>query len=125
MYMPNIFRAIPDSIMHISESNRTRDQILYKGHLKHELYMYYTQSHEILNESHIIYVMLHKPNAWGKPTPPACHICCIVFQSEVLPVMETQFRNVLYYVISLPMSYTPTLFLKLYFLRKDLLSCPG
>lgn len=41
MYMYNIFRAISDSTMHISEANRTVDQILYMGYLKHELYMNY------------------------------------------------------------------------------------
>lgn len=54
--------------------------------------MYYTQPHEILNESHI-HVMLHKPNAWDNPTSPVYHICCIVFQPEVLAVIETQSRT--------------------------------
>lgn len=83
MYMYS-FRAISDSTMRISEVNRTLDQTLYMSYLKHDLHTKYTQPHSTLNETHIIQVMLHKPNSWDKPAVSVCQCAGLCFRLKIV-----------------------------------------
>lgn len=83
MYMYS-FRAISDSTVRISEVNRTLDQTLYMSYQKHDLHTNYTQPHSTLNETHIIQVMLHKPNSGGNPTVPVCQCAVLCFCLKIV-----------------------------------------